>query len=211
MEEGRTNEKRGTILDSAERLFAARGPAATIDEIAREAGVAKGTVYLYFPSKEELYLSLVEDRIDSYLVQSRQALLEAGPAEEVLRLLVHMRMQFVSEHLGLLNTLFQSCVPGTAHIHERIFRAKRTAQRVFAEAIERSLPRLSVDTEHFLIMVSGMADHLVMHQVYLHGTFDPEATAETVLQLALPSLKAVVAEEIGEHEQSLAGTDAPGP
>lgn len=54
-------EKETMILDAAERVFAARGyAAATVKDVAQEAGVATGTVYLYFPSKEELFLALID-------------------------------------------------------------------------------------------------------------------------------------------------------
>lgn len=57
------------ILDAAERLLA-RGPErlASMADIADEAELAKGTVYLYFPSKEELYLALHERNIDDFFL-----------------------------------------------------------------------------------------------------------------------------------------------
>ncbi|MDI7249304.1 MAG: TetR/AcrR family transcriptional regulator [Bacillota bacterium] len=61
MEAERRLEKETMILDAAERVFAARGYAATtVKGVALEAGVATGTVYLYFPSKEELFLALID-------------------------------------------------------------------------------------------------------------------------------------------------------
>jgi AcrR family transcriptional regulator len=48
--------RRGEILDAARHVFAARGfTAATVDEIARQAGIAKGTIYLYYRSKTDVY------------------------------------------------------------------------------------------------------------------------------------------------------------
>lgn len=52
-------ERRHAILDAAERLLLVHAQrVASVDEVAAEAGLAKGTVYLYFPSKEELLLAL---------------------------------------------------------------------------------------------------------------------------------------------------------
>jgi AcrR family transcriptional regulator len=55
--------RRGEILQAARRVFARRGfRPATVDEIAVEAGIAKGTLYLYFESKEAIYLkALLQD------------------------------------------------------------------------------------------------------------------------------------------------------
>ncbi len=60
-------ERHAAILDAAARLLA-RGPdrLASVAEVADEAGLAKGTVYLYFPSKEELLLALHERAIDGF-------------------------------------------------------------------------------------------------------------------------------------------------
>jgi AcrR family transcriptional regulator len=53
--------KRRQIIDGARRMFLAQGfDAASMSEIAREAGVSKGTLYVYFKSKEELFEAIVE-------------------------------------------------------------------------------------------------------------------------------------------------------
>ena len=60
-------ERHHAILDAAERLLA-RAPerVANVAEVADEAGLAKGTVYLYFPSKDELLLAVHERRVDEF-------------------------------------------------------------------------------------------------------------------------------------------------
>ena len=50
--------RRQTILDAAERLFVERHDLANVADVAESAGLAKGTVYLYFQTKEEIYLAL---------------------------------------------------------------------------------------------------------------------------------------------------------
>jgi len=60
--EGRSSEgpKRRQIIDGACRVFLERGfDAASMGEIAREAAVSKGTLYVYFKSKEELFAAIV--------------------------------------------------------------------------------------------------------------------------------------------------------
>src|SRR5450432_3259522 len=60
-------ERHHAILDAAERLLSReRDRMANVSEVADEAGLAKGTVYLYFPSKEELLLAVHERNIDGY-------------------------------------------------------------------------------------------------------------------------------------------------
>jgi AcrR family transcriptional regulator len=56
---------RERVLDAAAEVFARRGyERATVDEIAGEAGLSKGTVYWNFASKEDLFVALLEERID---------------------------------------------------------------------------------------------------------------------------------------------------
>jgi TetR/AcrR family fatty acid metabolism transcriptional regulator len=58
--------RRGAILDAARTVFARRGFAGGIlDEIAQEAGIAKGTVYLYFKSKTEIYKAVLDHDMEA--------------------------------------------------------------------------------------------------------------------------------------------------
>ena len=57
-------DKRERILTAAERIFARHGFfAAKVSDVAKEAGVADGTIYLYFKSKDDLLISLFERRM----------------------------------------------------------------------------------------------------------------------------------------------------
>ena len=57
-------KRRGQILKAALEIFTQKGyTAATIPEIAKEAGVATGTIYLYYPSKRELFIAVIKSLI----------------------------------------------------------------------------------------------------------------------------------------------------
>src|SRR3954471_19907517 len=86
--------RRETILDSAERLLASspsRVP--SIAEVAEEAGLAKGTVYLFFTGQEEMLLALHERHIDDYFGEVT-AVLESEAA-----IIVDSFMQITHEHV----------------------------------------------------------------------------------------------------------------
>jgi TetR/AcrR family transcriptional regulator, fatty acid metabolism regulator protein len=77
---GAGGDKRERILGAAERVFAQRGFFhARVSEIAREAGVADGTIYLYFKSKDELLISLFESRMERVVRALSAAVDRAGP------------------------------------------------------------------------------------------------------------------------------------
>jgi AcrR family transcriptional regulator len=90
-------ERRDAILSAALDEFASRGFAATrLDDIASRAGVAKGTIYLHFKDKEQLFLELVRTEIVPRVQQLSGALPDAVPTRAVFEGFVQM---FVREVL----------------------------------------------------------------------------------------------------------------
>ncbi len=88
-------EKARAILSSAVRVIAARGFEATrIEEVAREAGVGKGTVYEYFDSKEELFERAVEYATRMYLDMLLEALESGSDLESSLRNVIVASLAF---------------------------------------------------------------------------------------------------------------------
>ena len=66
----RKDERPGELLAAALDLFVERGFAATrVEEVAQRAGVSKGTLFLYFPSKEELFKAVVRENISGHFVE----------------------------------------------------------------------------------------------------------------------------------------------
>src|SRR5438876_4550399 len=95
-ERGGGGDKRERILIAAERIFARRGFfAARVSEIAKEAGVADGTIYLYFKSKDDLLISLFENRMKQVNDRLRRAIAGQPPAAQ-LRAFIHSYLQLVS-------------------------------------------------------------------------------------------------------------------
>lgn len=80
---------RTRLLQAATRLFQARGYRYTsVDEIAREAGVAKGTIYIYFKNKQELLLHAIAEEKKRFLTKFIPLLAaELPPAERLVRYL----------------------------------------------------------------------------------------------------------------------------
>src|SRR5215468_1515560 len=109
--------RRRAILEAARSVFARQGYAGTVvEDIAAHAGIGKGTLYLYFPSKEQIFLAaFLEDarRIDA---ESRAAVAAADSWRDKLRAYVSVRLRYVDEHQDFLRiymTEFRSmCVMG---------------------------------------------------------------------------------------------------
>jgi AcrR family transcriptional regulator len=71
--------RRAEIIDAARTVFARKGfSSGILDEIAREAGIAKGTVYLYFRSKQEIYKAVLDHDM-AFLKNSTLQRIDAAP------------------------------------------------------------------------------------------------------------------------------------
>jgi TetR/AcrR family transcriptional regulator, fatty acid metabolism regulator protein len=87
--------RRADILKAAERIFALKGyHSATMQDIAKEAQYATGTVYLYFKDKEALHFSLVEEKLKDLLSIIAEKMRKTEDAKEKLWILVCEHLAF---------------------------------------------------------------------------------------------------------------------
>lgn len=112
---------RDSILDAAERLLSLYGYSkTTVDDIAQEAGIGKGTIYLHFRGKEEIAISFI-DRVNQRVRAKLQEVAEsdAPPAEKIRQMLVArvmVRLETARNHdksiddlLAAVRPLLHSC------------------------------------------------------------------------------------------------------
>lgn len=93
--------RRGELLAAARALFVANdGRLATVIEVAERAGVAKGTVYLYFQTKEEIYVAQYEELMTALLARMRDACTRGGA--DVRAHVVDAICEFVAQQPDLL-------------------------------------------------------------------------------------------------------------
>ena len=104
------------ILDAADRLLAQSGFARmTVEDLAREAGIGKGTVYLYFRSKEDVALGCIDRMVERLL--ERLLAIAAGPGppphrlRHMLELRVLWRFDYASAHSRSIDDLLASYRP----------------------------------------------------------------------------------------------------
>src|ERR1035437_4491569 len=87
------------ILGSARKVFARKGFAdATMDEIAAATGLAKGTLYLYFKSKRDVYLKTLRHGSAELLEHVKTNMEEAEGLRAKIRALVATRVKYAEEH-----------------------------------------------------------------------------------------------------------------
>jgi TetR/AcrR family fatty acid metabolism transcriptional regulator len=104
--QAKATDKRARILEAAIKVFAERGfHTATVAEIARAAGVADGTIYLYYKSKDDLLLRLFDEKMTELLEEARTALLAEKTAPARLRRFIQLHLALVERNPDLASVL----------------------------------------------------------------------------------------------------------
>ncbi|MCA9730838.1 MAG: TetR/AcrR family transcriptional regulator [Deferribacteres bacterium] len=92
----RRAEKRDRILQAAARIFASNGfYHAKISQIARAAGVADGTIYLYFKNKDEILITVFEESVGRIIQDFREKLLLLDSPVKKLQKFAHLHLEMV--------------------------------------------------------------------------------------------------------------------
>jgi AcrR family transcriptional regulator len=125
------------ILDATDRLLARYGyRKMTVEDIASEAGIGKGTVYLHFSSKEEVVLSHIDRIVDRLRDRLKEIAGSDGTAAERLREMLLTRVLFrfdsVQHYTQSLNDLLAVLRPGLLARRAQYFRAEA---EIFAEVL----------------------------------------------------------------------------
>jgi len=183
-------DKRELILKAATRVFAQHGFFnAQVADVAKAAGVAAGTVYLYFRSKDDLLVSLFERTMQDAITEGRAAL--AGATDPRDRLLRIARLHL--ERLGRdrnLAVVFQVELRQSTKFMERFSSSYlREYLGLIREAIESGqgsgLFRADVSATSAAKILFGALDEMATNWMLSRRQYSLEADADTVIDLFL--------------------------
>lgn len=153
------------ILDSAVNLFAQKGyHDVTMEEIAEKVGVAKGTLYLYFSSKDELYWGILERGLHELFAGLEQEAQRLIPPEEKLRAILALILRHSRENFQFYRLILReetnfsrSCMELLAPWREKAF---QLFEQVLKEGITRGNFR-PMDTSLLSVLLPGMIRSVV--------------------------------------------------
>lgn len=164
----RANEKRERILEGALRAFAKKGFYNTkVSEIANEAGVADGTIYLYFKNKDDLLISLFEDRME-FLIDRLVSELDAVDNDVLVRLrcVVDMHFQLAIEARELAEfitvELRQSAKFVKEYDNPRFQDYLRILEQIIADGQSQGVLRSDVDRRIVARALFGALDEVLL-------------------------------------------------
>jgi len=102
MSRKKDNEKRKRILDSAIKVFAKTGYSdARIQDVAEEAGVSHGTVYIYFKNKDALFMSIFQEILGELIQYISSEIQKEKNAEDKIRRIISMQLDIIEENPDL--------------------------------------------------------------------------------------------------------------
>ena len=122
MENNLSKDKEELILHAAQRRFAAYSYSkVTMDEIADDIGMAKASLYYYFPTKEAIFRSVVQHEQEEFLAHVKEVLAHGGSASRKLVEYVRLRTK-LTERLSSLSQIHQQAWHDVRPIFQDLFK-----------------------------------------------------------------------------------------
>ncbi len=197
----RKEARPGELLSAALDLFVERGFAATrVEEVAQHAGVSKGTLFLYFPSKEELFKAVVRETIAGRFTEWNEEIGRFdGNTDSLVRQLMHSWWERVGQTkaAGITKLVMsEACLfpeIATIYQHEVITPGHQLIRRVLQRGIDRGEFR-PIDLDHAVYSLIAPMIFLIMWKYSLapccphNESIDPERFIDSQASLLLEGM-----------------------
>lgn len=181
-------DKRTAILDAATGVFAERGFfAAQVADIAKGAGIAAGTVYLYFRSKDEILTSIFDRTMKDAIDEGRAALAEVRDPIERLRRIAHLHLARMGKDRSLA-IVFQVELRQSTKFMERFSATGlrdylRLIQQTIEEGQARGVFRKSVSARTAAKVFFGALDEMATNWILSRRRYALAQQADEVVDL----------------------------
>lgn len=185
--EDNSKRQRVAILKAAVAVFSKKGfHSAGVEEIARRAGVGKGTIYLYFDDKSKLFAAAVAEGIEKIIAELRAELASDLPFPRHMRWLMEKNVSLFLEYGDLTQIFYHELSSGLARpAREQIEQARRRYLEFIAEILADGHRRgylRKVDFHLAAIGMAGLMDSLINHQLR-HPEVDRDLLFQTVFEV----------------------------
>ena len=183
-------DKREAILKAATRVFAQSGFFnAQVADVAKAAGVAAGTVYLYFRSKDDLLVSLFERTMKDAIAAGRDALIGATDPRERLKRIARLHLERLGRDRDLA-VVFQVELRQSTKFMERFSSSYlREYLGIIREAVEAGqtagLFRADISATTAAKILFGALDEMATNWMLSRRRYSLEADADAVIDLFL--------------------------
>ncbi|RNC62810.1 MAG: HTH-type transcriptional regulator TtgR [Candidatus Dichloromethanomonas elyunquensis] len=183
-------EKKTVILQAASRVFYVKGFEGTkIDDVAKEAGIGKGTVYEYFASKQQLFEETVAFHRNLHLSQIKRTLEEGRTFREKFIAMAKYQTETVKKHLYVFNAMTCSRIMARemgALILEQNIRVGEILKERLIDAVKNGELRSDIDPDIAAAVIMGTVNQYCGKKVVFFNIepedVDFEKMADTVLK-----------------------------
>jgi AcrR family transcriptional regulator len=163
---------RARLVAAAAQEFARTGfERANVDAISLAAGYAKGTIYNYFPSKEELFLAVVEEASAQAATTASAA--AAASARERLAAALAGFCSWAGQQDPLARVLVRECLMGTPGLYPRVIGAEwpltAALEAIIAEGVHDGELRGDVPADLLALALAGLTDLALAQHWASHG------------------------------------------
>jgi AcrR family transcriptional regulator len=159
------SKRRSEILKSAKDIFSSAGfHNAGMEEIARRANIAKGPIYLYFPSKIELFISVIKDGLENLAKEISREVENIDDSVYKIKRAVFTYMMFFSDNQALYRILLHRELDFNDEVKEIMKDIKLSKLPQLTETIKNGIENgqiRHVDEESLSYMIMGMTDSLL--------------------------------------------------
>ncbi|MEK8129186.1 TetR/AcrR family transcriptional regulator [Paenibacillus filicis] len=191
----RKKEKRQLILEAALQVIAEHGyHQAQVSRIAKEAGVADGTIYLYFKNKEDILVSLFQDRLGDLVARFHESIRDTDSADEALRKICELHYSELESNVALAYVtqieLRQSSLELRKAIGEVVKTYIQLIENVLRQGIEEGLFRADLDVKLTRLLLFGGMDEVVTSWLIAGRKYSLAAQVEKTLEFFLRGLRA---------------------
>jgi TetR/AcrR family transcriptional regulator, fatty acid metabolism regulator protein len=181
------NDKYHTILEAAIKVFAEQGFFhSTISQIAKEAGVAGGTIYLYFKNKDDILLQFFEHKTKQVFSGFREEVEKAGSAIDKLKNLIRRHLTEFQNDKNMA-VVFQAEARQTRHIEKQIKEITKMYLEMVGELIEQGQEEGSIRKDLYVSLVKryilGAVDEVINTWVHAGGRYELASMADPLVDL----------------------------
>ncbi|KOP83662.1 TetR/AcrR family transcriptional regulator [Cytobacillus solani] len=178
------------IIDAAVIVIAENGyHQAQVSKIAKQAGVADGTIYLYFKNKEDILISLFQEKMGNFVEMAEEKIVGTESAAEKLRMIVETHFQILSDdrHLAIVTQLElrQSNIDLRHKINEVLKGYLALIEQILMNGKESGEFSSTLDIRLARQMIFGTMDETATTWVMNDQKYDITALADPVHKLLL--------------------------
>ncbi len=187
------SEKYHKILQSAGAVFADLGfHKATISQIAAQAGVADGTLYLYFKNKDDILYQFISFKTEQVFKKMHVAVEDGKTAEEKLRFLIRCHLEEFQNDKNMA-IIFQSEARYFRDLESKIKDISKMYLDLLSEIIEQGQIEGSMRQDLFVGLVKrfilGAVEGVISTWVTADGRYDLVSMADPLVDLYLTGLR----------------------